>query len=194
MPLSLIIHSCTAAWTLTQSDSYCIAICIRIACNINSSKLQITYISWRDSAHCLVLWPGHHRDILGPSLMGNTKPHWSEGPCEWDGHWTQTPSRVLLILMGPGAQWGLLWVHCPQEEADTLFHTHIDGWSSSVMKFCPYVKWVGWSVLVSVKSCVWSVHDWKECKSEVWLSYGAVFQELSQRSGGLHVDVQKRIH
>lgn len=25
-------------------------------------------------------------DILGPSLMANTKPHWSEGPCEWDGH------------------------------------------------------------------------------------------------------------
>lgn len=28
----------------------------------------------------------------------------------------------------------------------------------------------------------------------MWLSYGAVFQELSQRRGGLHVDVQKDIH
>lgn len=47
----------------------------RIACDVNSGKLSIAYISWRDSAHCLVLWTGHHRDILGPSLMGNTKPH-----------------------------------------------------------------------------------------------------------------------
>lgn len=71
--------------------------------------------------------------------------------------------------MGPSAQWGLLWVHCLQEEADTLFHTHIDGWSSSVMKFCPYVKWAGRSVLVSVMSCVWKCsrleedYEWLRC-------------------------------